>query len=96
MKSSISPILVTFLGGWRGEMLGAWNAIWRRYFAESALSRRETLELMQYTISVLSGLATTRMLEGPGARMRSRELDFLKQTLADELTRGGERLEVAG
>ena len=42
--------------------------------------------LQHYTISVLSGLASTLMLEGPGARLREPELDLLKQTLARELT----------
>lgn len=70
---------------WEGGMLRAWNRIWKRYFAESRLSRRETVELMHYTVSVLSGLATTQMLEGPGATVRGRELGFLVDTLVREL-----------
>jgi AcrR family transcriptional regulator len=70
---------------WQREMLGAWNGIWQRYFADSALSRRETVELMHYTISVLSGLATTKMLEGQAAKIRARELAFLQDTLVREL-----------
>ena len=72
---------------WQGEMLSAWNGIWSRYFEESRLSRRETLELMHYTISALSGLATTKMLEGPGSMIRARELGFLKETLLREFSR---------
>lgn len=72
---------------WQADMLRAWNGIWSRYFAESELSRRETLELMHYTISALSGLATTQMLEGPAAKIRARELGFLKDTLMRELRR---------
>jgi AcrR family transcriptional regulator len=72
---------------WAREVLEAWNGIWRRYFSESRLSRRETVELMHYTVSVLSGLAATTMLEGRDAKLRRRELDFLKDTLVRELTR---------
>jgi AcrR family transcriptional regulator len=74
---------------WQSEMLGAWNGIWSRYFAESQLSHRQTLDLMHYTISVLSGLATTKMLEGPDVKVRAREMGFLKETLMREFTRGG-------
>jgi len=70
---------------WAAEVLGAWNAIWRRYFSESRLPRRETVDLMHYTVSVLSGLAATTMLEGRDAKLRKRELDFLKDTLVREL-----------
>ncbi len=75
---------------WRGDMLDAWNRIWSRYFPESRSSRRRTLDLMHYTISVLSGLAATQILEGPGARVRAAELGFLKDTLLRELARGDE------
>ena len=70
-------------------MLGAWNGIWSRYFSESRLSRRQTVELMHYTISVLSGLATTKMFEGPDAKIRAREMGFLRETMLRELQRGG-------
>lgn len=72
---------------WQAGMFGAWNRLWKRFFSESRLSRRETLELMHYTVSVLSGLATTQMLEGPDARIRARELEFLRDTLVRELSR---------
>ena len=42
---------------------------------------------MRYTISALSGLATTKMLEGPSAMIRARELGFLKETLLREFER---------
>jgi AcrR family transcriptional regulator len=70
---------------WQREVLDAWNRIWSRYFPGSRLSRRHTLELMHYAVSVLSGLAATQMLEGEGARVRARELGFLKDTLCREL-----------
>ena len=79
---------------WQADVLGAWNRIWSRYFAESKLSHREALELMHYTISVLSGLATTKILEGPAGEVRARELGFLKETLMREFERrasGGRR-----
>ncbi len=71
---------------WQRNMLGSWNRIWRRYFGESPLSRRATLELMHYTVSVLSGLAATQMLEGSDPRIRTRELGFLRDTLVRELS----------
>ncbi len=70
---------------WQGGMLDAWARLWSRHFPESARSRRRSLDLMHYTISVLSGLAATRILEGPGARPRASELGYLKDTLAREL-----------
>ena len=64
---------------------GDWFAIWTRYFPNSNPSRRHTVDLMHYTVSVLSGLAATKMLEGPDAGDRTSELDFLKDTLCREL-----------
>jgi AcrR family transcriptional regulator len=72
---------------WQAEMLKAWNRIWSEYFPGSRLSRRQTLDLMHYTIATLSGLAAMKMLEGPGARIRPSELGFLKDTLGRELSR---------
>lgn len=75
---------------WQREMLGQWRRIWSRHFHESdvrangAPSQR-TIELMLYTVSVLTGLATTQMLEGKSMRSRGRELGFLKDTLRSEL-----------
>ena len=74
---------------WKGEMLGTWTRIWSEYFPDSTLSRRRTVDLMHYTISVLSGLAATKILEGPDARIRAAELGFLKDTLHRELTSAG-------
>lgn len=72
---------------WQGQMLDAWKEIWSEYFPESDPAKRETVDLMQYTISVFSGLATTRMLAGPRARLRPASLGYLKQTLQRELLR---------
>ena len=70
---------------WRRELLESWRRIWSQYFPESPPSRRRSIHLMRYTISVLSGLAATRMLEGAGAQAGPKELGFLKDTLRREL-----------
>lgn len=77
---------------WQREMLGEWRRIWSRYFHESdqhagGAPSQQTLELMLYTVSVLTGLATTQMLEGKPMRSRDRELGFLRDTLKSELER---------
>ena len=72
---------------WQGTMLEAWTGIWRRYFPERSAARRRSVDLMHYTISVLSGLAATTMLEGENAPVRKTELGFLKETLERELSR---------
>lgn len=72
---------------WQDEMLSAWYRIWARYFPDSKPTRRQTVDLMHYTVSTLSGLAATKMLEGSGPPVRARELGFLKDTLRRELTR---------
>jgi AcrR family transcriptional regulator len=77
---------------WQRETLDAWYALWSRYFPRSAPSRRRTVDLMHYTVSTLAGLAATRILEGGGAPVRTapvrtRELEFLKDTLRRELAR---------
>jgi AcrR family transcriptional regulator len=75
-------------GLWKSEMLRAWNAIWSELFGEVALPARRTLVLQHYTISVLSGLASMRMLEGSTARIRGEELDLLKDTLSRAFSEG--------
>jgi AcrR family transcriptional regulator len=76
-------------GAWRGQMLGAFDAVWVRVFPDSTLSRRRSLMVQHYAVAVLSGLASTRMLQGGDARLPRQELDLLKQTLSRELTDGG-------
>jgi AcrR family transcriptional regulator len=66
---------------WQGEMFTSWNAIWSELFNEAKIGRARTVTLQHYTISVLSGLASMKMLEGPTARIRSQELALLKDTL---------------
>jgi AcrR family transcriptional regulator len=74
---------------WQNIMLDSWTRIWSEYFPGSRLPRRRTLDLMHYTISVLSGLAATRMLESENAPVRGNELAFLEDTLVRELSRSG-------
>ena len=71
---------------WAPGVLGTWQGIWRRYFPESPLGARETAELMHYAVSVLSGLATTKILEGRTSRTVGRGLSLLKETLVRELS----------
>ena len=70
---------------WAVHVLGIWRTIWARFFPDSTLTRRETTELMQYAVSVLSGLATTIILEGGTRRGTQRGLAWLKRTVAEEL-----------
>lgn len=71
---------------WSQGVLDTWQTIWRQFFPESPLTKRETADLMHYAVSVLSGLATTTILGGQAAR-GSRSLPFLERTLVEELSR---------
>lgn len=71
--------------GWQLAMSRAWDREWRRFFGDARLPRRRHGVLQRYTIAVLSGLASTGMLEGPGARIRDEELALLRDTLVREL-----------
>ena len=70
---------------WQQEMLREWRRIWSSFFPESDPARRESIDLMLYTTSVLTGLATTKMIEGSAQRPRNRELTFLEETLMRRL-----------
>jgi AcrR family transcriptional regulator len=70
---------------WAGQMFRAWDRIWRRLFGDAPIPPRRHYVLQHYTISVLSGLASTLMLEGEGAQLQPAELDLLKATLTREL-----------
>lgn len=72
---------------WQAEMFRSWDRIWRRIFHDSELTRRQHVLLGHYTVATLSGLASTLMLEGEGAKLQRAELDFLKGLLARELSR---------
>jgi hypothetical protein len=66
-------------------MTQAWDSVWSRLFAGTTISRRRSLMLQHYTVSVLSGLASTLSLEGEGAALVDSELGFLTRTLLEEL-----------
>lgn len=70
---------------WQLAMSRAWDREWRRFFADARIARRRHAVLQRYTIAVLSGLASTRLLEGPSARIRADELALLRDTLVREL-----------
>ena len=92
---STFEILLNYLGRedldehstWQERMFRAWDRIWRRLFGDAPIARRRHFMLQHYTISVLSGLAATLMLEGGEAKLRSAELALLKETLSTEFTR---------
>jgi AcrR family transcriptional regulator len=73
---------------WQGAMLTAWNRIWERFFPAPQRGRREVVTLQLYAISLLSGLATARMLGDPAARLLSGPLALLKQSLVAQLASG--------
>jgi len=67
------------------QMFVAWDEVWTRIFTDSSLQPRDRYSLEHYTISVLSGLASSLMLEGRDARLADGELDMLKETLVEHL-----------
>ena len=91
---STFEILLNYLGRedagdapqWQAGMFRAWDSIWMNLFQDAPISRRRHRILEHYTISTLSGLASTLMLEGGDATLRAEELDILKQLLIRELS----------
>ena len=63
------------------RQVATWTEIWKRYFFDSQLTRRQTADLMQYSVVVLSGLATTQVFGRRDERTTNAMLDCLKQTL---------------
>jgi AcrR family transcriptional regulator len=74
-------------GDWRERTFAGWNDIWQQLFADARIPRARHFVLQHYTISVLSGFASTLMLEGAENAIRPAELALLKETLARELSR---------
>jgi AcrR family transcriptional regulator len=72
---------------WQLRMFGAWDSIWTQIFADAPLAKADRLMLEHYTISVLSGLATTRILAGSKTDLPDAELAMLRRTLLTELTK---------
>ncbi len=75
------------VGNWRVEMSRAWDGVWSRIFADTRLPRKRSLLLQHFTVSTLSGLASTLMLQGSKPTLPTWELEVLKATLVRELTR---------
>ncbi len=71
----------------QARLFEAWEGIFARLFADARLGRRRRRVLAHYTLSVLSGLAATCILQGGDARLPAGELDLLRETLVGELTR---------
>lgn len=71
---------------WQARMFRAFDRVWRRLFHDAPLSPARHRLLQHYTVSVLSGLASTLMLEGSGAHLREGELALLEATLVRELS----------
>ncbi len=76
------------LPDWQSGMTRSWGRIWRGLFADSDLSRRESLAVQRYTISVLAGIAALGMLGDAAKSGVSDQLELLKETLVRKL--GGE------
>lgn len=99
-----SEIMLNYLGredeaarrDWQGEMFRAFDRVWMEFFGEAPIPRRRHVLLQHYTVSALSGLASTLALEGADARPRPGELDLLVATLARELTRGRSSFRPSG
>lgn len=72
-------------GNWRLEMSRAWDRVWSRIFADAKLPRKRSLMLQHFTVSALSGLASTLMLQGSHAALPTSEIEVLKATLQREL-----------
>jgi AcrR family transcriptional regulator len=68
------------------RMLDAWDTLWRRLFADHPLPRRRRDVLAQYTVSVLTGLAIHRVLQGPNPVEPRAQLDILRATLVRALS----------
>jgi AcrR family transcriptional regulator len=70
--------------GWQGEMVGAFNRIWARLFADAGLPLRRITTLQRYVASVLTGLSALDRLDGR-RHSRAAELALLEETLLREL-----------
>jgi AcrR family transcriptional regulator len=70
---------------WQIQMSRAWERVWRRFFGDVAVPRKRQLRLQHYTVAVLTGLASTLLLEGGGSSLPREELALLEATLVREL-----------
>ena len=74
---------------WQLQMLRAWDRVWRRFFGDATVPRRRQLLLQHYTVAVLTGLASTLLLEAGERSLPREELALLEATLVRELTQAG-------
>lgn len=70
---------------WRERMRRDWERIWQRLFADARVSHARQVVLQHYAISLLSGLASSVLLE-MGEGLRGAELALLKETLVEKLS----------
>jgi hypothetical protein len=73
---------------WRERMQRDWEALWRRLFADARVPIARQLVLQHYAVSLLSGIASSVLLEYGDRDLHRAELALLKETLVREL--GGE------
>jgi AcrR family transcriptional regulator len=71
---------------WQADLLSQWLEVWSRYFPESPIAaspaaRGPAIELLYFTFSTLSGLASARMFDAAGGRLEASGLALLKATL---------------
>lgn len=71
---------------WREAMTAALDRTWNELFGDARVSRQRSGALQRYAVSVLSGLASMRFIEGAGGRRPRAELEVLKRTLCRELS----------
>jgi AcrR family transcriptional regulator len=74
-------------GTWQQQLFRSWDRIWMEFLGDAPIPRQRQHVLQHYTISVLSGLASSLVLAGPAARLHASELDLLKDSLVRELSR---------
>ncbi|MAI80151.1 MAG: hypothetical protein CL917_14480 [Deltaproteobacteria bacterium] len=90
---STFEILLNFAGSdqsqpesvWQSEMSQAWQRIWTRIFSDVQIKRQRARLLQQYTVSVLTGLASTQMLGKANTQDNLDQLKLVKDTLYREL-----------
>jgi AcrR family transcriptional regulator len=73
------------------RMLEAMDALWQRVFSDAPLPRRSRIPLERYTIAVLSGLASGRVLQGADPVPPDPEIALLKESILIGLSRRSRR-----
>lgn len=73
---------------WRATMTQAWDAVWKQIFGDVRMPRGRSLMLQRFTISTLSGVAATLMMQRSGADLSAYELEIVKRMLVRELEAG--------